>query len=182
MGPIGAEFSSVQETMPEHENRQPDFEAVFYDHQDRLVRLAGLLCGDARRAEDAVAEVFVRLYRRWDAVAIDNLDAYLRRAVVNEVGDGFRRRARARRALDRYRGPPTSGPWDEAVVERDRVWRAMLRLPQRQRTVLVLRYFDDASEARVAEILDVPVGTVKSTTARGLDRLRQILGEDHNAH
>lgn len=55
------------------------------------------------------------------------------------------------------------------------MWEAMLRLPVRQRAVLVLRYFDDASEARVAAILEVPLGTVKSTTARGLDGLRRIL-------
>ncbi len=160
----------------------PDFESVFLAHHDRLVRLAGLLCGDARWAEDAVAEVFARLYRRWEVAAIDNHDAYLRRAVVNEVGDGFRRRARARRWVNRRVVAPAAPAWDEAVAERDRVWRAMLRLPERQRAVLVLRYFDDASEARVAEILDVPLGTVKSTSARGLDRLRQILGDDDDAY
>ncbi len=165
----------VEETMPKGAR---DFEAVLRGHQDRLVRLAGLLCGDARRAEDAVAEVFARLYRRWEAVAIEDMDAYLRRAVVNEVRDGFRRRARARRLVERYASSPTPSSWDEVVAERDWVWRAMLRLPDRQRAVLVLRYFDDASEARVAEILDEPLGTVKSTTARGLDRLRQILGDN----
>lgn len=70
---------------------------------------------------------------------------------------------------------------DGEVAERDRVWRAMLRLRGRQRAVLVLRYFDDASEARVAEILEIPVGTVKSTASRGLERLRRMLGEDDDA-
>ena len=124
-----------------------------------------------------MSEVFARLYRRWQPGAIGDVDAYLRRAVVNEIGGEFRRRARrGRRTI-----PPTgttATSTEDAVTERDRMWEAMLRLPPRQRAVLVLRYFDDASEARVAEILEVPLGTVKSTTARGLDGLRRILEGD----
>lgn len=155
-----------------------DFEDVFRLHADRLVRLAGLLCGDAAQAEEAVAEVFARLYRRWRPGAIGDLDAYLRRAVVNEVAGEFRRRARvrARRVVG---GPPSSQESGaDEVGERDRVWRALLRLPARQRAVLVLRYFDDESEARVAEVLGLPLGTVKSTAARGGKALRRILEEE----
>lgn len=156
-----------------------DFDDVFLGQHERLLRLAGLLCGDAGQAEDAVAEVFARLYRRWQPGRIQDLDAYLRRAVVNEVTAEFRRRARAGRAPRRPSGVTVTATEDD-VVERDRVWRAMLRLPGRQRAVLVLRFFDDASEARVADILGVPLGTVKSTAARGLARLRGFLGEDED--
>ncbi|MGQ0521770.1 MAG: SigE family RNA polymerase sigma factor [Actinomycetota bacterium] len=151
-----------------------DFEDVFRAHHDHLVRLAGLLCGNATMAEDAVAEVFARLYRRWQPGMIEDVDAYLRRAVVNEIGGEFRRRTR-RRGRPISPTLTTARSTEDAVTERDRMWKAMLRLPARQRAVLVLRYFDDASEARVAEILEMPTGTVKSTTARGLDGLRRIL-------
>ena len=170
MRPVQLESSGSQDA-PTHDD---DFEDVFRTHHDRLVRLAGLLCGNATVAEDAVAEVFARLYRRWQPGTIEDVDAYLRRAVVNEIGGEFRRRARRGRRVI----PPnvtTATSAEDAVTERDRMWEAMLRLPARQRAVLVLRYFDDASEARVAAILEVPLGTVKSTTARGLDGLRHIL-------
>lgn len=152
-----------------------DFDEVFRRHHDGLLRLTGLLCGDAAWAEDVVAEVFARLFRRWEPGAIRDVDAYLRRAVVNEVAGEFRRRTRARKRVARLAAVPRRSSEDE-ISERDRLWRALLRLPWRQRAVLVLRYFEDASEARVAEILEMPVGTVKSTTARGLERLRDILG------
>lgn len=156
------------------------FEEVFLRHHDRLLRLAGLMCGDAAQAEDAVAEVFARLYPRWQPGRFRDLDAYLRRAVVNEVGGEFRRRARRRKPAAGQVAMATrlDGESDDHAAERDRVWRAMLLLPPRQRAVLTLRYFDDASEARIADILKLPVGTVKSTAARGLDQLRRLLGGD----
>ena len=126
-----------------------------------------------------MAEVFAHLYRRWQPGDIHDIDPYLRRAVVNEVGGEFRRRGRVRRRIV----PPaaaTAASIEDTITDRDRLWEAMLRLPARQRAVLVLRYFDDASEARVAEILEMPVGTVKSTTARALDGLRRILGGDQD--
>ncbi len=170
MRPVQLESSGPEDAPTYHD----EFEDVFRSYHERLARLAGLLCGDAAMAEDAVAEVFARLYRRWHPGTIEDVDAYLRRAVVNEISGEFRRRARRRG----HTIPPTTTTatnTEDAVTERDRIWEAMLRLPVRQRAVLALRYFDDASEARVAEILEMPTGTVKSTTARGLDGLRRIL-------
>ncbi|MGH9149783.1 MAG: sigma-70 family RNA polymerase sigma factor [Acidimicrobiales bacterium] len=154
------------------------FEAVVRGNLANLVRLAGVLCGDPVWAEDAVAEVFARLYRRWPLEGVVDLGAYLRRAVINEINGGFRRRARARRALDRHRAAASRPASDEEVAERDRFWRLLVALPPRQRAVLALRYLDDLSEVRVAEVLAVPVGTVKSAAARGLDRLRRLIEEE----
>jgi DNA-directed RNA polymerase specialized sigma24 family protein len=98
-----------------------DFDAVFRCHHDRLLRLTGLLCGDAGWAEDVVAEVFARLLRRWEPGAIRDVDAYLRRAVVNEVAGEFRRRTRARKPAPRLAVAPSRSSEDE-VGERDQVW------------------------------------------------------------
>lgn len=172
MRPVDAE-PAVSDEAPRGD--AVDFDEVFRCHHDRLLRLTGLLCGDAAWAEDVVAEVFARLFRRWQPGAVRDVDAYLRRAVVNEVAGEFRRRTRARKRVALLAAVPRRSSEDK-ISERDQLWRAMLGLPGRQRAVLVLRYFEDASEARVAEILEMPVGTVKSTTARGLERLRDILG------
>lgn len=158
------------------------FEDVFREHHDRLVRLAGLLCGNAATAEDAVAEVFARLLRTWQPGRIDNVAAYLRRAVINELGMGFRRRDRERRVWAGGARPAVAPASDESGAERDHLWLLLFRLPVRQRVVLVLRFFDDLSEVAVAHVMDVPVGTVKSTASRGLARLRQLMEEEADDH
>src|SRR5437868_6289564 len=73
------------------------FERVFAEHHDRLLRIAVLLTGDRTRAEDAVAEVFARVLRRFDQLAINDMGPYLRRCVVNEVTSSGRRRTKGER-------------------------------------------------------------------------------------
>ena len=155
-----------------------DVEQLFEDHHLHLVRLAGLLTGDRDQAQDVVAEVFATLLRRPGRL-VDDPRAYLRRCVVNVVNSTGRRTARRFRISARMEAPESSSPSvDGSVVERDRVTRALMRLPARQRAVLVLRHFEDLSEAQTAEVLGVPVGTVKSANARGAAALAQLLGED----
>jgi RNA polymerase sigma-70 factor (sigma-E family) len=155
-----------------------DFEALFEAHHAHLIRLAGLMTGSADVAQDVVADVFAQLLRRPNA-AIDDPRAYLRRCVVNEVRSRGRRLSRRARLSSRIEvGSGSSSGFEEPHAERDRIVAALLQLPARQRHVLVLRHFEDLSEAQTASILGIPAGTVKSTSARGAARLRELLGEE----
>ena len=143
----------------------------------RIQRIARLLTGDPDAADDIVAEAIARTLPRWREGAVDDGAAYLRRVVVNLCARRWRRRALAlrldRQALDR------NSPGDDAAAvgaERDRTLRAVMRLPLRRRAVVVLRFYDDLSERRIAEVLGIEIGTVKSQLFRALEQLRADLG------
>ena len=154
------------------------FAAVFSAQHDRALRLAYLMCGDAERSQDIVAEAFARMYPHWRRGRVSDPGSYVRRAVVNGVRGGFRHRAIERREEAKWSGEGR-GQRDSAddVVERDAVRHALASLPSRQRAAVVLRYFEDLSEADTAAALGTSVGTVKAHVSRGLDRLRDALEE-----
>jgi RNA polymerase sigma-70 factor (sigma-E family) len=154
------------------------FVAVFNAHHRNAVRLAYLLTSDAAQAEDIVAEAFTKVYVRWSKGEIRDVGAYLRRAVANEANSKLRRRYLERRHADRLRGDDRGViAVDDGAADRDAVWQAIQRLPHRQRQAVVLRYYEDLSEAETAELLGVSVGTVKSQVSRGLRRLEQLLAD-----
>ena len=156
-----------------------DFASVYGAHHTDALRLAYLLCGDPDRAEDAVAEAFVRVYRQMRRNEIRNPRAYVRRAVVNEINSRFRRLALERReALKRSGDDRGTRPADEAIADSDEMFTALRQLPARQRTALVLRFYEDLPEKAIAEAMGVSIGTVKSTLHRGMERLRTLLGEE----
>ena len=155
-----------------------DFEQLFEEHHAHLVRLAGLLTGSNDQAQDIVADVFARLMRRPPG-QMDDPRAYLRRCVVNEVNSVGRRLARRARLGASAEAPANPPMIDGPIAERDRIARALAELPRQQRAVLVLRYFEDLSEAQTATLLRVPAGTVKSASSRGATRLRELLREEH---
>jgi RNA polymerase sigma-70 factor (sigma-E family) len=156
-----------------------DFADVFAAHHADALRLAYLLCGDRHRAEDAVAEAFVNVYRRWSKGEVDQPRAYIRRAVVNEVNSRFRRLAVERREAAKQRGDERGQRTvEDQLADSDEMFRALRRLPERQRTAIVLRYYNDLSEAEAADAMGVSPGTVKSSVSRGLDRLRDLMGEE----
>lgn len=137
-----------------------------------LLRTAYLLCGSRDAAQDLVQGALVKVMRRWSRV--DDPMAYLRRTMVNERAARWRR-VGSRELLtafvpERWRPDAT-----DTVVARDELLTALGRLPVRMRAVLVLRYWEDLSEAETAAILSCSVGTVKSQAARGLARLRVAL-------
>jgi RNA polymerase sigma factor (sigma-70 family) len=129
-----------------------------------MVRLAHLLTGSALAAEDLVQDAFVQLHPVIDRV--DNAGAYLRRTVVNLCRSHHRRRGVERRWLDRQ-----SSPAPELPPDLDETWQALATLSPAQRHALVLRFYLDLRLEDVADLLDVPVGTVKSTVHRGLAAL-----------
>ena len=151
------------------------FDVCYATYRDEALGVAYLLTGgDRPRAEDAVAEVFCKIYQRWDGAVIHQPRAYVRRAVANEVVSGFRRNARERAYLRQLRSQPYEE--DELVLNRAVLDKALASLPPRQRSAVRLRYLEDLSEAEVARRMGTTVGTVKSNAARGLAALRTAMG------
>jgi RNA polymerase sigma-70 factor (sigma-E family) len=141
------------------------FDDVFDKESASLVRLATLLTGSFAVAEEVVQEAFVGLLRRW--ATVDAPAAYLRTAVLNGCRSHGRRLAVARRHAPRFE--PVAATDGEPDVMQD----AVARLPHRQRTAVVLRYWLDLSERDIADHLGCRPGTVKSLLSRALDSLRE---------
>jgi RNA polymerase sigma-70 factor (sigma-E family) len=169
------------ETLPESETQPTDrLSDLYARHVSETIGFAYLLTGSRAEAEDLVHEAFVRVVGRLGHLRIpDAFDAYLLRTVVNLHTSRLRRLWVERRYLARE-GPRSSdavAPHD--VGERDRIWRALDRLPRRQRAAVVLRYAEDRSERETADLLRCSVHAVKSLTARALDTLRaEMRGDD----
>lgn len=152
------------------------FATVFNAHHRQAVRLAYLLTSDADQAEDIAAEAFAKVYVRWKRGDVRDVGAYLRRAVANEANSKLRRRYLERREAEKRSGDDRGVVTvDGGAADRDQVWQALQRLPDRQRKAIVLRYYEDLSEAETAEILGCSVGTVKSQVSRGLARLQELV-------
>ncbi|WP_331461207.1 SigE family RNA polymerase sigma factor [Micromonospora tarapacensis] len=144
-----------------------------------LIRTAYLLTGSRHAAEDLVQIALMRAMRRWRQV--DQPMAYVRQIMVNERTKLWRRFG-SREFLAGFTGswrtqaePDRSRDLADDVVTRDEVLGALHHLPPRMRAVLVLRYWEDLTEAQIAELLGCSVGTVKSQASRALARLRAAL-------
>jgi RNA polymerase sigma-70 factor (sigma-E family) len=138
-----------------------------------LLRFAYLLCGDRSRAEDLLQEVFLAMYRRFgDDLPLDNPVGYARKALTN-ANISWARRASSREVVTDV-APSLPGGFDpDEPTERDALWQALRSLPVRQRTVLVLRFYEDADDATIAATLDCRLGTVRSLASRALAVLRE---------
>lgn len=149
------------------------FTAFMAGRSRALLRTAYLLTGDDRLAEDLLQTALAKAYLNWGRIStLDHPEAYVRRIIATTNIAWWRRRRVGEVAMDDLpdRGTP-DGADDRAV--RDQVWRAIQSLPRRQRATLVLRFFEDMSEAEAAETLGVSVGTVKSQTSKALATLRR---------
>jgi RNA polymerase sigma factor (sigma-70 family) len=155
------------------------FDELYEGHRVRAYRLALLLCsGERASAEDAVSEAFARVYPRWHGGQVEDFGPYLRRAVVNEVRRTFLRRALQRRSEPLLEAVTTNvASPEEQVVRRQLVWSALRSLPVKQRTAIVLRYYEALSMDQVAEAMGTSVGTAKSHVSRARDRMRALLEE-----
>lgn len=162
---------------------EDSFAEVFNEHHRRAVRLAYLLTSDHHQAEDVVAEAMAKVWVQWQRGRVDDVGAYLRRAVANQANSKLRRRYLERREASRRTGDDRGVRMvDEQAAEHDAVWQAVQQLPDRQRQVVVLRYYEDLSEADTAQVLGVSVGTVKSSMSRGMARLHDLLSDQGAAH
>jgi RNA polymerase sigma-70 factor (sigma-E family) len=144
-------------------------------HAPDGIRLAFLLTGDRALAEDLVQEAFARLVGRLRHLRDANaFGAYLRRTIVNLSTSYFRHRKVERAYLDRIARAPevTTNPNEELD---ETMHEALLRLPERQRAALVLRFYEDLSDVQTAEILRCSSGTVRSLVSRGMATLRTEL-------
>ncbi|GAB3462942.1 SigE family RNA polymerase sigma factor [Kineococcus endophyticus] len=168
---------------PRTTTRAPDeagvltFEEFVAARGPALVRLARGLLRDPHAAEDVVQDVLAKALLSWGRVsAADDPVAYVNRMVVNASTSFWRRAARRERPTGDL---PEGATADRSgqVADRDELLTALRRLPTKQRTVLVLRHFEDCSDEQIADLLDVTTGTVRSNAHRGLATLREHLAD-----
>jgi RNA polymerase sigma-70 factor (sigma-E family) len=152
--------------------RDTEFEAYMQARQPSLLRTAYLLTGNRHNAEDLVQTSLAKLYLAWDKVQDrGSVDGYVRRIMVNENNSLWRRGWKKREHVsETLPERPVVDEYDEG--QSSALWEVVQTLPRKQRAVVVLRYYEQLSEAEVAEILGISVGTVKSQASRALATLR----------
>jgi RNA polymerase sigma-70 factor (sigma-E family) len=140
---------------------------------EHLLRTAVLLAGSRADGEDLLQAALERLFRRWRTIRGDP-EGYLRRTLYHLAADGWRRNGAWRARLRLLGHPASVSDGTDAVDQRDQIIRLLSALPPRQRTAVVLRYWEDLSEAEAARAMGCSVGTVKAACSRGLRRLREL--------
>jgi RNA polymerase sigma-70 factor (sigma-E family) len=161
-------------------DRDKEFTSYVHTHRGRMVRLARLLTtGDAHWAEDLVQTALTKLYLKWGAVRADvGAARYADKILVNVFLDEKRRFWRHRETLtDELAEAGSAAAPGSGAEDRVTLLAALEQLPKRQRATLVLRFFGDLDVAAVAELMGCSQGTVKSQTAYGLDKLRDLIAE-----
>jgi RNA polymerase sigma-70 factor (sigma-E family) len=154
---------------------ESDFAEFVRGRSSALLRSAYLLTGDQHLAEDLVQETLARTHRAWPRLHADgNPEAYARKVMYHAQVSIWRRPKVAEVLPGELPDRGGADPAD-AVARRVAVQRALLTLSPRQRAVVVLRYFEDQTEVEAAEMLGVSVSTVKTQTARALERLRAVV-------
>ena len=156
---------------------QADFVEYVRARQQGLIRFAYLLAGDHHTAEDLVQTALAKTFLTWGRLRDRGaVDAYVRRIIVNENASLWRRawRRKERPSQDL---PETAARRGD-VEQQDAMWRAVQSLPTKQRAAVVLRYYEDLSEAETARVLNCSLGNVKSQTSRGIAHLRASLAEN----
>ena len=152
------------------------FSEFMHARWSALFRTAYLLAGSRHEAEDLLQDALAKTCVRWRSIRDKNsADAYVRRVMVRDASRSWRRRGRERTSSEL----PDSGH-DGGIVRREAqldLWPPILALPPRMRAVLVLRYYEDLSEADTARELGCSVGSVKSQAHHAIKRLRTVLGD-----
>jgi RNA polymerase sigma-70 factor (sigma-E family) len=153
------------------------FDQLYRAQWHNMVRVALLLVGDLESAKDCAQDAFIGIYRK----PLRNADAqvgYLHKSVVNAARSMLRRRGTVRKHLRSAESPLVEGADHPVIVgaEHAALMAALRQLPQRQREVLVLRYWSELSETQIAAALGIRPGTVKSAASRALAALETKLG------
>jgi RNA polymerase sigma-70 factor (sigma-E family) len=160
------------------------FEQFVEGSSSRMLTIAMLLTGHNRAdAEDLLQTVLERAFRRWHRICrAGDPGPYVRQMLVNASIDRWRllRRRPEQPLVFDDRAPPATGLFgpdqSAGIADQDLLWRALAQLPPGQRAVLVLRYYEDLTEAQTAASLGCTVGSVKTQASRALAKLRQIVG------
>ncbi|AOW87864.1 MULTISPECIES: SigE family RNA polymerase sigma factor [Streptomyces] len=155
----------------------PSFSSYVKARQPVLLRTARSLTANPSDAEDLLQTALTKTYVAWERIEDHRaLDGYVRRALLNTRTSQWRKRKVDEFACDELPEPEPVAAGDDPAERqalRDAMWRAITKLPARQRAMVVLRYYEDLSEAQTAEVLGVSVGTVKSAVSRALGKLRE---------
>lgn len=167
-------------------DKDADFSAYMSARQTALYRTAYLLTGDHASAEDLLQNAFAKLYLSWDKVRDPQaLDGYVRRVMVNENNSLWRRAWKRREQST----DPTASSMPETGVHDEyddgtgsTLWSFVQTLSPKQRAVIVLRYYEQLSEAEIADVLGISPGTVKSQASRALAALRARAPHSLNPH
>jgi RNA polymerase sigma-70 factor (sigma-E family) len=150
----------------------PAFHEYVTSRSGSLLRMAYLLTRNRADAEDLVQAALAKTYQAWDRIEDRGaVDGYVRRAMVNTHISWWRRRRVEEYPTDEIPDQPVIDHASDSEVQ-DALRRAIERLPQRMRAAVVLRYYEDMSEAEIANVLGVSLGTVKSTVSRAVAKLR----------
>ncbi len=158
--------------------RDAEFTAYLHARQPQLLRTAYLLTGDKHQAEDVLQTSLAKLYLAWDKVRDrDSVDAYVRRIMVNENNSLWRRGWKKREfATEVLPDREFRDEYDEGLS--GAMWDIVQTLPKKARAVVVLRYYEQLTEAETADLLGISVGTVKSQCSRALAALRERVPAD----
>jgi RNA polymerase sigma-70 factor (sigma-E family) len=157
--------------------RRLEFAEYVASQRRSLLRAAAAITGDRNTAEDLLQSALASVFVRWAGIRDHRAaDAYVRRAMANQHASWFRQKWRTHEQVTdevpepaaRWTDPPVEGP-----SERQQLWPLVTSLPARQRAAVVLRYYEELSEAETARALGCSIGTVKSSTSRGLATLRR---------
>jgi len=143
------------------------FPELFERERAGMVGLAYLVTGSNAVAEEIAHDAFINVYERWER--LDNPGAYLRRCVVNAAIRAKQRHAHGERLA------VVAAPGEEYTAEFDTTLDLVRGLAPRARALVVLRYYDQLSIEEIADVLDIPAGTVKSGLHRALNQLREVL-------
>lgn len=157
---------------------RPPVDEVFARAYVPLCRLALVILGDERDAEEVVMEAFERTMPRWESLDAEAPEAYLRRSVVNLCRNRIRRRGLWRRTVPRLAEERRSMQSVDDLAHDDAVWTAVGRLPAGQRLCVALFYYDDLPQDEIARILGCTVGAVKSQLSKARASLAAALDEE----